>query len=94
MYEYSGILTIHDDTFSSTSVNMSWTESPSHCGPVIYRYSILPGSELVESSTSNNVAVDVPSPSDDPYCITVSVIYIYNTTSTTNEQCFLFQGNL
>ena len=71
---------IHTDTFTSSSVNISWTESSSPC-VTEYRYTV--SSTTINSTTTSNSAVlEGLVPSDDPYCVTVAAVDTANRTNS------------
>ena len=81
---------IHTDTFTSSSVNISWTESSSPC-VTEYRYTV--SSTTINSTTTSNSAVlEGLVPSDDPYCVTVAAVDTADRTNSSDPVCFIFNG--
>ena len=85
-------LTIHTDTFTSSSVSISWTESNSSC---VTGYNV--SSVLLQSITTSDTTVTVEGlvPSDDQYCIVVTTIDTANRSSSDSDPvCFVFNSEL
>ena len=90
-------VTILTDTFTSTSVNISWTESSSPC-VTGYRYNV--SSAAIEdniimefNSTDSTVVIEGLVPSDDQYCVVVTATDTANRNSSDSDPaCFIFNG--
>ena len=82
-----GIVLIDTNTFSNSSVAISWTESPSVCN-TIFTYNV--NSTIIGTTTSNSVVLEGLVPSDDNYCVTVTATDY--TTRTSDQSCFRFNG--
>ena len=90
-------VTIHTDTFTSSSVSISWTESSSDC-VTGYRYNVSSTATTIVQSTSDpavtTVTVEGLVPSDDQYCVVVTTIDTANRENSSNDSsCILFNGN-
>ena len=82
-----GVVIVDPDSYTSSSVNISWTESPSVCDTT-FSYNILSTNTIYDTTTSNNAVLGGLVPSDDPYCVIVTATDY--TTRTSNQSCFLF----
>lgn len=84
--------------FTSSSVNISWTESSSSSSSCFkgYRYNVSSTAieeNIIMETTSNSVMVEGLVPSDDQYCVVVTAIDTANRTSNgTDPSCFIFSG--
>ncbi len=83
-------VTIHNDTFTSSSVNISWTESPSPC-LTNYRYNVS-STTIDGTTTSNSTVLEGLVPSDDQYCVIVTAIDSADMTNSSDPVCFVFNG--
>ncbi len=98
LYTITGIpdspsnVTIHTDTFTSSSVNISWTESPSPC-VTHYRYNVS-STTIDGTTTSNSVVLDGLVLSDVVHCIEVATVDTANRTNSSDPVCFVFNGML
>ena len=91
-------ITIHTDTFSSSSVSISWTDSSSDCVNG-YRYNITSAATTIVQSTSDHavttVTVEGLVPSDDQYCVVVTTIDTANRYSSDSDTvCLYYNGEL
>ena len=92
-------LTIHTDTFTSSSVSISWTESSSDC-VTGYRYNVssTATTPIVESTSDpavTTVTVEGLVPSDDQYCVVVTTIDTANRYSNDSDTvCLYYNGEL
>ena len=89
-------VTIHTDTFTSSSVNISWTESSSDC-VTGYRYNVSSTATTIVQSTSDpavtTVTVEGLVPSDDQYCVVVTTIDTANRYSSDSDTvCLYYNG--
>ena len=89
-------LTIHTDTFTSSSVSISWTESSSDC-VTGYRYNVSSTATTIVQSFSDpavtTVTVEGLIPSDDQYCVVVTTIDTANRYSSDSDTvCLYFNG--
>ena len=89
-------LTIHTDTFTISSVSISWTESSSDC-VTGYRYNVSSTATTIVQSFSDpavtTVTVEGLIPSDDQYCVVVTTIDTANRYSSDSEiVCLYFNG--
>ena len=88
-------VTIHTDTFTNSSVNISWTESSSPC-VTSYRYNVSSTAieeNIIMETSSNSVMVEGLVPSDDQYCVVVTAIDTANRNSSGSDpSCFIFNG--
>ncbi len=85
-------VTIHTDTFTNSSVNISWTESSSPC-VTHYRYNV--SSTTIDSTTtSNSTVLDGLVLSDVVHCIEVAIVDTANITNSSDPVCFVFNGML
>ena len=83
-------LTIHTDTFTSSSVSISWNESDSSC---VTGYNV--SSVLLQSITTSDTTVTVEGlvPSNNQYCIVVTTIDTANRSSSDSDPvCFVFNS--
>ena len=87
-------VTIHTDTFTSSSVSISWTESSSDC-VTGYRYNVSSTATTIVQSISDpavttvTVTVEGLVPSDDQYCVVVTAI---SSGESTSPSCFIFNS--
>ena len=89
-------ITIHTDTFTSSSVSISWTESSSDC-VTGYRYNVSSTATTIVQSTSDpavtTVTVEGLVPSDDQYCVVVTTIDTANRYSSDSDTvCLYYNG--
>ena len=83
-------VTIHTDTFTSSSVNISWTESSSPC-VTNYRYNV--SSTTIDSTTtSNSTVLEGLVPSNDTLCVIVATIDTASRTNSSDPVCFVING--
>ena len=85
-----GVVIVDPDSYTSSSVSISWTESSSGFD-TIFSYNVsLTNTIDGAATTSNKTVLGDLVPSDDPYRVTVTAIDY--TTRTSDESCFLFNG--
>ena len=88
-------VTIHTDTFTSSSVSISWTESSSDC-VTGYRYNVSTATTIVQSTSDpavTTVTVEGLVPSDDQYCVVVTTIDTANRYSSDSDTvCLYYNG--
>ncbi len=82
---------VHTDTFTSSSVNISWTESSSPC-VTNYRYNVS-STTINGTTTSNSVVLEGLVPSDDTLCVEVATVDTADRTNSSDPVCFVFNGN-
>ena len=83
-------VTIHNDTFTNSSVNISWTESSSPC-VTSYRYNVSSTAieeNIIMETSSNSVMVEGLVPSDDQYCVVVTAIDTANRNSSGSDPSY------
>ena len=76
-------------SYTNSSVSIYWTESPSVCD-TIFSYNVSSTNTIDGTTTSNNAVLEDLVLSDDPYCVIVTATDY--TTRTSDESCFLFNG--
>ena len=89
-------VTIHTDTFTSSSVSISWTDPSSDC-VTGYRYNVSSTTTTIVQSTSDpavtTVTVEGLVPSDDQYCVVVTTIDTANRYSIDSDTvCLYYNG--
>ena len=84
-----GVVIVDPDSYTSSSVSISWTESPSVCDTT-FSYNVSSTNTNDGTTTSNNAVLGDLVPSDDPYGVIVTATDY--TTRTSDESCFLFNG--
>ena len=83
---------VNTDTFTSSSVNISWTESSSPC-VTNYRYNV--SSTTIDSTTtSNSTVLEGLVPSDDTLCVEVATVDTANRTNSSDPVCFVINGRV
>ncbi len=84
-------VTIHTDTFTNSSVNISWTESSSPC-VTNYRYNVS-STTIDGTTTSNSTVLEGLIPSNDTLCVEVATVDTANRTNSSDPAiCFVFNG--
>ncbi len=81
-----GSVLVDTNTFTSSSVAISWTESPSVC-KTTFTYNV---NSTNDTTTSNSTVLEGIVPSDNNYCVTVTATDYTNRTS--DQSCFRFNG--
>ena len=86
-------VTIHTDTFTSSSVSISWTESSSDC-VTGYRYNVSLEDHQILNTTSNSpVTVEGLVPSYDLYYVVINSFDTANRNSSDSDpECVYFNG--
>ena len=74
-----GSVLVDTNSFTNSSVAISWTASPSVCN-TIFTYSV---NSTNDTTTSNSTVLEGLVPSNDNYCVTVTAI---DYTTRTSEQ--------
>ena len=83
-------VTIHTDTFTNSSVNISWTESSSPC-VTNYRYNVS-STTIDGTTTSNSTVLEGLIPSNDTLCVEVATVDTANRTNSSDPVCFVING--
>ncbi len=81
---------VHTDTFTSSSVNISWTESSSLC-ITNYRYNVS-STTIDDTTTSNSVVLEGLVPCNDTLCVIVTAIDTADRTNSSDPICFVING--